>query len=249
MALVCLIFVPSAAGRRAIVARAPFDVGSILWIAAHPDDELLIAPLLGRYCIEGNSRCSMLVVTRGENGPCELPGGCSDLGAIREQEMRAAAAFFHANLTQWPLADVMSDVAATWGADIVDRLQQSIAIERPTVVITFDPRHGSTCHPAHRAIGSLVLDAIAGMGHAAPDVFLVETTATFDDRYRFASGLPDQAITIDARAAWHYLTDDAAFHASQFSTGVVRSLRQTPDAERLLFVASPAKAGKAWNCN
>ncbi|HSP15780.1 MAG TPA: PIG-L family deacetylase [Thermoanaerobaculia bacterium] len=249
MALVCLIFVPLAVARRSIGPRAPFDARRILWIAAHPDDELMIAPLLGRYCIEGTSRCSLLVTTRGENGPCELPGGCSDLGAIREQEMRSAAALFHASLTQWSLPDVMSDVAAAWGPDIVTRLRQSIVIDQPTVVITFDPSHGSTCHPAHRPIGALVLDAIAAMGSDAPGVFLVETRATLDDRDRFANGLPDQAITIDARGTWHDLTEDAALHTSQFSNALVGSLAETPDAERFLFVAPASKAGSISDCH
>jgi LmbE family N-acetylglucosaminyl deacetylase len=232
-----------------MVGWAPFDARRILWIGAHPDDELLIAPLLGRHCIEGTSRCSMIVATRGENGPCELPGGCSDLGAIREQEMGSAAAFFRASLTQWSLPDVMSDVAIAWGPDVITRLEQAIAIEHPTVVITFDPRHGSTCHPAHEAIGSLVLDAIARMGTAAPDVFLVETGATLHDRYRFANALPGQAITIDERATWHYLTDDAAIHASQFSTAILGSLGQTPQSERFLFIASAPNAGHSELCN
>jgi LmbE family N-acetylglucosaminyl deacetylase len=249
MALVCLIFVPVAEARRAIVSRTPFDARRILWIAAHPDDDVLIAPLLGRYCIESGSSCSILVATRGENGPCELPGGCTDLGAIREQEMGAAAAFFRARLTQWSLPDVMSDVIAAWGPDVVDRLEQVISIEQPTVLLTFDPRHGSTCHPAHRAIGALVLDALARLGSAAPDVFFVETRATLDDRYHFANGLPGTAITIGARGAWHYLTEDAAIHASQFSSGVVDSLARTPDSERFLFVAAAANAGDSQLCN
>jgi LmbE family N-acetylglucosaminyl deacetylase len=243
MALVCLILVPSAVARRSIVARAPFDARAILWIAAHPDDELLIAPLLGRLCVEGSSRCSMVVVTRGENGPCELPGGCSDLGSIREQEMRAAAAFFHASIAQWSLPDVMSGFETAWGADVVSRLRATIDTERPTIVITFDPHHGSTCHPAHRLIGALVLEA-AG----SSDVFLVETTATSDDRYHFANGLRGNAITIDARASWHYLVDDAALHASQFSAATVDSLARTPEAERFLFLAPAAKAGNAEDC-
>ncbi len=80
-------------------------------------------------------------------------------------------------------------------------------------------------------------------------VFLVETTATFDERYRFANALPANAITIDARTTWHYLVDDAALHASQFSAATVDSLAGTPEAERLLFLAPAAKAGAADECH
>src|SRR5512142_208924 len=141
--LVCLIFAPAADARRPSVGRAPFDARRILWVGAHPDDELLIAPLLGRLCVEAGSECFMIVVTRGENGPCELPGGCTDLGMLREQEMRAAAAAFHASLTQWSYPDVMAGFEAAWPHDeIVGKLKQSIAMIQPTVVITLDPEHG-----------------------------------------------------------------------------------------------------------
>src|SRR5213080_4843714 len=72
----------------------------ILWIGAHPDDEALVAPLLGRACIENGADCSLLVMTRGERGDCLFPGGCGgDLAAVRSAEMSRAALLFRARLT------------------------------------------------------------------------------------------------------------------------------------------------------
>ena len=231
MALVCLIFAAGAEGRQRIAARMPFDTRRILWIAAHPDDELLIAPLLGSLCVEAASQCSIIVATRGENGPCELPAGCTDLGTLREQEMRAAAAMFRATLTQWMYPDAMSGFDTAWPHDEIEaKLRGEIALARPTVIITFDPRHGSTLHPAHELIGALALEASADV-----DVWMVETIASLSDRYHFAPAGP--AIAIDARRTWHYLTDDAALHATQFSTDTLTSLRSTPDGERVVYLA------------
>ncbi len=236
MFLVCLILATSAEARRAAAGRAPFDARRILWIASHPDDELLIAPLLGSLCVEATSQCSIVVLTRGENGPCELPGGCSDLGALREQEMRAAAAMFRANLVQWSYQDVMSGFETAWPHDaIVANLRSAIATAQPTVIVTFDPRHGSTGHPAHEQTGALVLEAVRG----EVDTWLVETAATLSDRYHFASAEPGRSISIDARSTWHYLAEDAALHASQFSSGTVESLCATPDGERVVWIARP----------
>ncbi len=217
------------------MGRAPFEARRILWIGAHPDDELLVAPLLGRLCVEESSACSMIVMTRGENGSCELPGGCSDLGALREQEMRAAAVLFRSALVQWTYRDAMSDVDTAWPHDeIVQRLRDAIALEAPTVVITFDPQHGSTGHPAHRALGALVREAAGD----TPLMF-VETTATLSDRYHFANARPDRAIAVDARTTWHYLTEDAAIHGSQFSAPTLASLAATPAGEQRLYLARP----------
>src|SRR5689334_7682364 len=88
------------------VPRTFPGVSSVLWIAAHPDDETLAAPLLSRLCLDEGLQCSFLVFTRGEKGACLLPGGCRpDLGTVRAAEMARAAKLFHAGLTLWSLPD------------------------------------------------------------------------------------------------------------------------------------------------
>src|SRR5713101_6792127 len=78
--------------------------GKVLWIGAHPDDEAIIAPLLGDVCVERGDPCALLVATRGEAGPCELPEGClPDLATVRTHEMQQAAALYGATLMQWSL--------------------------------------------------------------------------------------------------------------------------------------------------
>jgi LmbE family N-acetylglucosaminyl deacetylase len=188
-----------------------------MWIAAHPDDEILISPLLGDVCRTAD--CSFLVMTRGENGPCVLPGGCGDLGALRSAEMQSAAALLHARLTQWTYPDVMQDVDATWSAGdratLVGRLADAIAAEHPDIIYTFDPAHGSTGHPAHRAVGQLVLDA-AG----AARVRLLETLV---DGFTFRAARAD-AVEVDAAGDWYFVVEDAQIHASQFTPADVEAL-------------------------
>src|SRR5581483_2520023 len=130
----------------------------ILWIGAHPDDETLLAPLLGRSCVEAGDACSLLVMTRGEGGGDP---------AVRTVEMQRAAALFHADLVHWDFGDVGVDVQNVWSAEagghdaLLDRIASVITAEQPTIIYTFDPNHGSTCHTAHRALGSLVVEAVA----------------------------------------------------------------------------------------
>src|SRR5437764_2760441 len=79
---------------------------SVLWVAAHPDDEVLVAPVLSRLCVDEGLRCSFLVLTRGEHGECLLPGGCKpDLATVRTAEMVRAAKLYRAQLTLWSLED------------------------------------------------------------------------------------------------------------------------------------------------
>jgi LmbE family N-acetylglucosaminyl deacetylase len=203
----------------------------ILWIGAHPDDESLIAPLLGTACAERGAECSLLVLTHGEHGPCALPEGCSDLGAIRTAEMNAAATLLHASLTLWSHPDVMENVRGTWPASIVDDIATEVARFRPTVVITFDPRHGSSCHPAHRAAAELTIEALARIDNP-PQLLFVETV---NRDLSLENATPGAAGLRTLSDGWHYLLDDLAAHRSQFT-----------DEQRAILVATPQERQRVW---
>jgi LmbE family N-acetylglucosaminyl deacetylase len=208
----------------------------ILWIGAHPDDESLLAPILGPACREQGQVCSFLVFTHGERGDCSLPGGCGDLGSLRSMEMQSAADFFHAHLTLWNRSDVMTDVIATWSAEtgsrgaLIARIRSVIAAEEPTIIYTFDPNHGSTCHPAHRAVGELVIEAV---DQSKIPVMFIETVVGDGDSFSSAT-----AGAIVVRGDWNYLIDDLQIHASQFSPDVVDLLRRTPTDQQVVWLAT-----------
>jgi LmbE family N-acetylglucosaminyl deacetylase len=211
-------------------------------------------PLLGTACVENRAQCSLIVFTAGEAGACGLPSGCTpDLGEVRRGEMAAAASALHASLTQLDFPDVMENVRATWAAHdgsdaaLLQHLRDLIAAEQPTLIVTFDPAHGSTCHPAHRALGALVLDACAG-GSRCPPLYLVETSATFagsEVRIEPAIESLNDALLFDVSADWHYITEDMALHASQFTPAQIASVSQTPSPGMLLPLLPAAAAPAA----
>ena len=209
----------------------------ILWIGAHPDDESLTAPILGPACRELAKVCSFLVFTHGERGDCFLPAGCGDLGSLRSEEMQSAANFFRAHLTLWSFSDVMTDVIATWSAEagnrdmLTARIQSVIAAENPTIIYTFDPNHGSTCHPAHRAVGELVIEAVDGL-KPAPHLIFVETIV--GDGFSLSGATAATAFAGD----WNYLIDDLQIHTSQFPPDVVDVLRRTPPERQRVWLAT-----------
>jgi LmbE family N-acetylglucosaminyl deacetylase len=162
---------------------AQLSSGKVLWIGAHPDDEVSVASLLGDICVERGASCTLLVMTRGEAGPCKRPQGClPNLATVRTQEMQAAAALFHAALIQWNLADVPGPtpqaVLNAWSQSVggedalVERMATAIQTVAPDVVLTFDPRIGATCHPGHRAVAALTLAALERLDLRTPDAYL-----------------------------------------------------------------------------
>jgi LmbE family N-acetylglucosaminyl deacetylase len=224
----------SAEAQRARAVRPPVR---LLWVGAHPDDEALVAPVFGPQCVERGNDCAIVVLTNSS--------------AVRAGEVQRAADALHARLTQWDLPDVFD--VSQWGdhAALVAKLASFIVSESPTVIYTFDPRHGSSCHPAHREAGQLTLDAVATLGANAPGVILIETLIERDSQSRivgFASATPS-ATVIDATATWHYLVDDAAIHESQFNAEQIALLRAiAPDQHRVWLLPSAAPAQDIASC-
>jgi LmbE family N-acetylglucosaminyl deacetylase len=209
----------------------------LLWIGAHPDDEALVAPIFGAACVEQINDCAILVLTSGS--------------AVRSAEVQRAAAALHARAMQWDLPDVFD--VSLWGdrAALVTRLASFILAESPATIYTFDPRHGSSCHPAHREAGQLTLDAVATLGPHAPPVILVETLIVRDAESRITGFAPatSSATAIDATSTWHYLVDDAAIHESQFDAGQIALLQATPaDQRRVWLLPSGAPAQNIASC-
>jgi LmbE family N-acetylglucosaminyl deacetylase len=247
------------------VPRTFPGVSSVLWVAAHPDDEVLAAPLLSRLCLDEGLRCSFLVFTRGEKGDCFLPGGCRpDLGTLRAAEMARAAQLFHAGLTLWSLPDSGAapdgsagswDAAAGSHAALLASLQDVITRTRADLVLTFDPRHGTSCHPDHRAVGGLVLEAISAR-QKPPVTYLLETRLVEQGSPVTIHFLPAASATagvfaFDGNPAWKMTDADVRAHASQFDTRTRRAVSRVPPAERAVFLglAGPLlSASDVWDC-
>ena len=221
---------------------------SILWIGAHPDDEVLAAPLLAHWCRDAGARCSILVATRGENGPCLLAGGClPDLATVRSAEAGASSRLFGADLILLSVAD--GGVAAARASGLAETIAGFLRAVKPDLVLTFDPRHGTTCHPDHRAVGAATLDA-ASLLEDPTDVHVLETRL---DLSRAPASLPFSTATaaatrFDATArlaatgapAWEAAAADMERQPSQFDAAWLDAIRAVPAEQRAVFLAPAA---------
>lgn len=202
-----LVWCESSAGRSRAVAGRIDSFRNIVLVTAHPDDEILVAPLLENRCVRGGATCTIVVLTRGE------AGGDPE---IRTAEMARSAALLNLRLLQWSYPDVLADVATAWGDRVALLTLLGDVTRGADAVFTFDPAHGSTGHPAHRELGQLVLES------GAPNVFLIETRV---------DGL---ALSNADPRSWSHSGDWNAFvrvaetHASQFTAAQVDVLRANP---------------------
>lgn len=228
-----------------------------MWVGAHPDDEAIAAPLLARWCRDGRAHCSFLIATRGEKGPCLLPAGClPDLATVRSAEAAAGAELFGADLILLSQPDGGGAEAPPWapgtprGADLAATLAAFIRAEAPEIVLTFDPRHGTTCHPDHRAVADLALEAVALLS-TPPAVYLLETRVEIDTElvaFRFSPAAPG-TIRFDANTplastagpAWSSIESDMERHPSQFDAAWRAAVARVPESDRAVFLAPAAE--------
>jgi LmbE family N-acetylglucosaminyl deacetylase len=234
--LILLSVAVSANARLRAVGSKLETARNLLIVTAHPDDEVLLAPLLAQRCIRDGARCSFLVMTRGEGGACRSVAPCGDLGAFRSAEMARAAAMFHAGLTQWSFPDVLTDVDAVWSMHaggretLLRQLRDAVALERPDIIFTFDPEHGTSGHEAHKTIAALLIES------GAENLYLLETAArTLPGRFELSDARPGVSSVLHAREDWVWLVRDAQNHESQFTPEEVESLRTLDEAQRRVW--------------
>ncbi|HEV2691313.1 MAG TPA: PIG-L family deacetylase [Verrucomicrobiae bacterium] len=156
--------------------RAFDEMGSVLYVAAHPDDEN--TQLLTYFARGRHYRTAYLSLTRGDGGQNVLGGEFgSELGVIRTQELLAARRLdggrqFFSRAMDFGFSKDYRETLGIWDKDQVTAdIVRVIRTFRPDVVITrFSTVPGGT-HGHHTASAVLALDAfkLAGDPKAYPE--------------------------------------------------------------------------------
>lgn len=138
------------------------NLGTILSVWAHPDDESYSCAGLMAAAVRAGNRVVCVTATRGELGstdPQRWPSG-PELAAVRTAELAACLAEVGVTEHIWldypdgGCADVDPNEAAARIREIADEV-------RPDTVLTFGP-DGGTFHPDHIAVSDWTTAAIFG---------------------------------------------------------------------------------------
>ncbi|MGB3734101.1 MAG: bifunctional PIG-L family deacetylase/class I SAM-dependent methyltransferase [Ilumatobacter sp.] len=150
---------------RTDAARAVAELGTIMGVWAHPDDEAYLSAGLMRLALENGQRVVCVTATKGELGTSDPFTWPPDrLAPARRLELAASFAAIADGLDNriehhWldhrdgRCADIRSDVGATEVGELIDRI-------RPDTVVTFEPG-GLTGHTDHQAIAEWATLAVA----------------------------------------------------------------------------------------
>jgi len=155
------------------------ELGSVLYIAAHPDDEN--TELIAYFSRGRDYRTAYLSLTRGDGGQNVLgPAFGSELGAARTQELLAARRVdggrqFFSRAVDFGFSKDYRETLQNWDRQsVLDDMVRVIREFRPDVLITrFSPIPGGT-HGHHTASTILALEAfkLAGDPKAFPEQHL-----------------------------------------------------------------------------
>lgn len=140
------------------------DVGTLLGIWAHPDDEVYLSGGLMASTRADSQRVVVATATRGELGttdPTNWPP--ARLGPLRTHETTAALAALGVHEHRWlGYSDgALAAAPVRTGVETVSRL---LAEVRPDTLVTFGP-DGMTGHSDHRTISAWVTAAWERAGH------------------------------------------------------------------------------------
>ncbi len=242
------------------------QVTRVLWLGAHPDDEVFAAPLMADFCLRHGASCHFAVITDGGKGNCFLsPQECGvkdsggappgSLGAVRlrehEQVVAALGGQAHALALEDGASPYVAGVLARWNqqlggsasdptfATLVQKVEDLIAATQPDLILTFDPRHGMYCHPDHRAANTLAVVAATRRGLDPGRVLMLEATSVYLD----AAGRVTRRAWIPGDPALVSYDPYAAGTASA-TTGAMSLYRSQFQASTILAIASMSP--EAW---
>lgn len=217
------------------------ELGTVLGIWAHPDDEAYLMGGVMALAADAGQRVACLTATLGAAGETADEGRWprERLLDVRRSELERSLAIL--GVTDHQSLDLPDGGLAELGpSDHVPDLVAAIQRVRPDTVITFGP-DGMTGHPDHRTICAWTQAAVADAATDARLLFATKTPEVAEafeeiDEQIFPPGLPpvtphDEAVTVA-------LDDDTLerkvraleAHASQ-TTGLIRSLGRERFAE------------------
>jgi len=145
-------------------AEVSEPLSALVFVIAHPDDEVTFGPLLGNYAKQG-VEVYLVCVTSGQQGTMntDIPAGDA-LAAAREAEITAAAVQYGINpprllQLQDGQIDSLSEAEID---DLKTRVRDVFEEVGAQIVITFGP-DGITGHADHIAVGAITTELVAEM--------------------------------------------------------------------------------------
>jgi LmbE family N-acetylglucosaminyl deacetylase len=224
------------------------QLGTILFVGAHPDDETFMAGGIMAAAVKNGQAVVVATVTRGEAGTCdEAKWPSAAQGDVREQEL--SHALQKLGVTQKYIFNCPDGgCTATHAEPTIAWLKNIMQQCRPDTILTFGPE-GMTGHSDHRAVSAWVAAARHGSGCSAAIYHAVQTAESYE-RLKPADKVLNLFFNIDKPPLAAKEQCAIAYHLPPDTEGQKRqALAAMPSQTEPLFSNLPATAiDRAFSC-
>jgi LmbE family N-acetylglucosaminyl deacetylase len=174
------------------------ELGTILGVWAHPDDEAYLSAGLMARAVRNGSRVVCVTATRGEGGSMDEEAWPPErMGEVRTEELERSLAILGVTEHFWlDLPDI--DMQTGLPEDGYERVRDLVEDVRPDTILTFGP-DGMTGHEAHKSVSRWAVEALQEVGRPGSRVLFAAVTPAWADEFlpvwkpfdTFLPGTPD----------------------------------------------------------
>jgi LmbE family N-acetylglucosaminyl deacetylase len=156
------------------------DLGTILGVWAHPDDETYLSAGLMANAVASGSRVYCVTATRGEGGSFdEERWPSATMGDVRQQELMRSFAILGVTEHEFlGLADIDMDTPLPDSG--AARVRELVTEVRPQTVLTFGP-DGMTGHVAHMSVSRWATEAFRAAAQPGAKLYYAVYTQDWAD--------------------------------------------------------------------
>jgi LmbE family N-acetylglucosaminyl deacetylase len=154
------------------------ELGNILGVWAHPDDEAYLTAGIMARAVRNGSRVVCVTATRGEGGSMdEEKWPPESMGEVRTEELERSLQILGVTEHVWlDMRDV--DMDTELPDEGYDRIREIVADVQPDTILTFGP-DGMTGHAAHKDVSAWATKALHEVGKPGSKVLYATVTPEF----------------------------------------------------------------------
>jgi LmbE family N-acetylglucosaminyl deacetylase len=158
------------------------ELGTVLGVWAHPDDEAYLTAGLMARAVRNGSRVVCVTATRGEGGSMDEDAWPPEtMGEVRTAELEKCLEILGVREHHWlDLPDIDMDTGLP--EEGFGRVRDLVAEVRPDTILTFGP-DGMTDHAAHKDVSRWATEANREVGKPGSRVLYATVTPEWADEF------------------------------------------------------------------
>lgn len=159
------------------------ELGTVLGVWAHPDDDIYLTAGLMAAAVDAGRRVAVVTATRGEGGSMDEERWPREtMGEVRTKELLRSLEVLGVKEHRFLEGSVDVDMDTGLHPSTADQVRDAMADVDPDTVVTFGPE-GMTGHVAHQDISRMTGEAFARVAKPGARLFHAVFPASLGERW------------------------------------------------------------------